>query len=413
MAQRRVVVDLSKLIRRDAGAGIGLKRLTAGLGRLKDVHETLRRGAEADRWPHLRLPTDAALLELATIVEDLRGRGKVLAVVGQPSAVLAVRMIVEALAPWSGLPGIPFGRPVAWVTSADPELITPLDRDDVAWLVLEGPRWADAVAEWAVARGRAVAMAGEGEHTAPPGGWWISDASAGDGRFGALGVASLLCAVWAGVDVPGLLAGARDMAIVCGRAALLENPAYSLALATVAIEQDLSLHVPVHLASTARLAFFAQWFGRMWGAVRSATRVVQGVRQHQGSAGISGLLGDEELHEALLAGVRDKFAIVWDVEPGAADPQAFGAGEAAVQVSVFLQLWQREGLPAIRLRVPGLDAGTFGGAIVLSCHAAVTAALFLEGDPLALDGVAAWYAALEVGAADHDAPFVDGGVRTA
>jgi hypothetical protein len=116
------------------------------------------------------------------------------------------------------------------------------------------------------------------------------------------------------------------------------------------------------------------------------------------------VLGDEELLEGLLAGARDTQAIVWEIEDDAATGP--GSGEIALATQTFLRLWQREGLPAVRVRLPALDAASLGGAVLLSGHAAVTAALFLDQDPLALDAVAAWYAAMDHAREDVDA---DGG----
>jgi hypothetical protein len=387
--KRNVVVELSHLLRKDGG--LGRKRLLSGLGRLRDVHELLRRGAEDGRWPHLHLPDAAALDAVRATAADLRARATTLVVVGQPGALAALRAVTDAVGEGS--------RP-RWVSTPDSAHLAALDTADTAWLFLEGPAWVDRVAEWAVGNGRVVAMAGAGEHEAPPDGWWISDPVAGDGRFGALGMASLVCAAWAGVDVDSLVGGARDMAAACERPALLENPAYTLALATVFAERDLALSIPVHLATSGRLEAFAGWLVRMWGAVLSHASPVDGVVRHAGAAGVPGVVGDEELVQVLLVGPRDKFVTVW--EPAVA-PDALGGPEAVAQGRAFQELWDRENLPSLRVRLPGSDPGAIGAAILLAEHAAVTASLYQDLDPLGLAGVTAWYGAMDRARADVDA----------
>lgn len=390
MQHRRVVVDLASLIRGDGASGVSVKRLTAGLGRLKDVHDALRQGEAEYRWPHLLLADDATLGAVMELAAELRARGTELAVVGQPGALAAARVLTDTLAP---------GARVRWVGSPDEELLAPLDRPDVVWLVLEGPSWAARVAEWAVGQGRAVAVAGPEAGDAPPDGWWITDPTAGDGRFGALGMAALVVASWAGVDVGAALAGARDIAESCRRPALFENPAYSLAMSAFAIQQVTGLSVPTHLASTARLAAFTAWTARLWATVGAQYGARDGVRTYAGGTAIGGVLGDDELVQTLLAGTRDKYVILWEVE----GPERGPAPSAmAAQARAFTQLWAREGLPLLRVRLPGLDAATLGGAIQLACHGAVTATLLAERDPLGLEAVEAWYGAVERAAADVD-----------
>ena len=386
---RNVVVEITHLLRKQ-GAGLGRKRLLSGLSRLRDAHDVLVRGAEAGRWPHLVLPDAEQVASAHAIAAALHARAPRLAVVGQPGAVAALRAITEAL-------GV---RAPHWVTSPDAATVPGLDGPDVAWLVLEGPAWVDHVAEWAVSSGRVVAVAGAGAHEAPPEGWWISDPVAGDGRFGGLGLAGIVCAAWAGVDVGALLAGARDMAAACTRPALFENPAYTLALSTIFVERDLGISVVAHLATSGRMEAFCSWIVRMWGAVLADTVTVEGVVRHTGSAGVAGVVGDEELLQVLLVGPRDKLVAIWDVSDGV---QGRGAEECVAQVNAFQDLVNRENLANLRVRLPGLDARTLGAAVLLAQHAAVSASLFLDLDPLGLSAVTAWYAALERARADVDA----------
>lgn len=390
MQQRELVVELSSLLHGAGSAGAGMKRLTRGLGRLRAVHDAVQRGAESWRWPHLLLPDEVALDAVVATARALAARAPVLAVAGQPGALAALRGVLAALAPDAA---------VRWVGAPDPALTAIVDREDVGWIVLEGPAWADALAEEAVGRGRAVAIAGEGDHEAPPEGWWVSDPTAGDGRFGALGMASLLAAAACGVDVRALLDGARAMAASCERSALFENPAYSLAMALLVVAKDAGAATPVHLVPTTRLQPFAEWAGRTWGAVLCGAQVVEGVRQRLGGQGLGGTLGDEELHQSLLAGTRDKAVVLWDVE---------GVAPFAAASRAFRAVWAREQLPLVRVRLPGLDARTLGASVTLASHAALVASLWMDLDPLRLEAVEAWYAALE-----RAGPPVDEDARTA
>ncbi len=374
-------MEVTRLLRKETG-GIGRKRLTSGLARLRDVHATLVAGAEAGRWPHLRLLDADAREDARRVAAALRAAAPELVVVGQPGAVAALRAAVEALGTTSP----------RWMTSPDAAQLAALDRPDVAWLVLEGPPWADRVAEWAVESGRAVAVAGPGDHPAPPSGWWISDPVAGDGRFAPLGAAAAVVASWAGVDIDVLHAGAQEMSATCARSALFENPAYTYALATVFADRDLGAGVPAHLVGAGRLDAFGAWLTRVWAAVLCAAVPGDGTVRHTGAAGIHGIVGDEELCEALLLGPRDKLVTVWD--PTELDGSAVSA-EAVNQVRALVDLLERENVPYLRVRLPGFNAYSLGASFVLASHAAVTAALFLDLDPLGLDAVAAWYGALD------------------
>lgn len=387
------MVDVAHLLRKDGG-GLGRKRMVSGLARLRDVHAILRTGADEGRWPHLALPSEDVLASAIAVARGFAERGGELAVVGQPGAVAAVRAVVDAL-------GV--RRPV-WVDSPDDTVLASLDRPDVDWLVLEGPAWADRVAEWAVGQDRRVAVAGPGEHAAPPGGWWVSDAVAGDGRFAPFGPAAAIAASWSGVDVEELHGGARDMRAACERSALFENPAYTLALATVFAERDLAAAVPVHLVTVGRLHAFAGWITRVWGAITSDAVPGEGVVRHAGAAGVPGVVGDEELLQALLVGPRDKLVTLWDTTELPAGPLA---SELAAQARAVRELLERENVPYVRVRLPGLDARAAGGAALLAAHAAVTAAVFQDVDPLGLGGVAAWYSTLERARADVDAARIN------
>ncbi|MDP2306712.1 MAG: hypothetical protein Q8P18_11875 [Pseudomonadota bacterium] len=379
---RNVVVEVSHLLRKKEGSGLARRRLLSGLGRLREVHEAVRIGTEAGRWPHLQLPDDAELAAVREIAAELRRRAPRLAVVGQPGAIAALRAITEAFGAESP----------RWISSPDGAGLDDLDSPEVAWLVLEGPAWADQVAEWAVGRGRVVAMAGAGTHDAPPNGWWISDPVAGDGRFAGLGAAAALCAAWAGVDIEAVHDGARDMVAACQRSALFENPSYTLALTTLFLERDLGVTIPVHVATSGRMEAFTRWLVRMWGAVLADSVPVEGLMRHVGAAGVSGVVGDEELIQVLLLGPRDKHVTLWDVTDGGTGR---GSAEASLQSRALQTLLDRENIPYLRVRLPGLDARALGAAMFLAEHSAVTASLFLAVDPLGLAGVSAWYAALD------------------
>lgn len=370
---RNLVVEVSALLRRD---GIGRKRLTAGLPKLREVHDRLTAGAVDGRWPHLQ-PGDAVVAQAVAA-----GLGDKLAVVGQPGAVAALQAVTQALGT----------RQPVWIVAPNVQQLALLDAPEVGWLVLEGPAWVDRVAEQAVANGRRVAVAGPGAHEAPPDGWWVSDPLAGDGRFAPLSTASLVCATWAGVDIGALLNGAADVAQACRNAALFENPAYTFALATVSVERDVGTTGAAHLVTDPRLEPFAAWCGRMWGAVSAELVRVDSVVKHAGVGALHGIVGDEELIQLLLVGRRDKLVYVWDATGHQQDPWS---RESALHAQAFLELCAQENIPHLRVRLPPVDAATLGGMFLLASHAAVTAALFQDLDPLDLAGVPAWYAALE------------------
>lgn len=377
LVERRVVVDLSRLLRGDGPDVLGARRLMVGAGRIKEIHERL--GQQAGLWPQLNPPADAGVaLELAAA---LHSRADELVVLGTPGAVRSARMAVHALAP---------DAPIWWVTTPpQPDLLERLLARPATWLLLEGPGWADACVIAAAAAGRPVAIAGTGEEDQPPDGWWFSDPLAGDGRFGWLGAGAQLIRAWAGIDVAAWNDGLSAMQRQFERVALYENPAYSFGIALSLCIRDLQRDTLVWITDDGRLELFVDWIGRIWGALLADVRgdyaradAWGGMRLPVGVTSLSGLAGDQELHEQILSTPRGAVAVLWG-----------GGGEAGL-LPAFQDMWERAAQPAVRVRLTTVDAAALASAAILGLHAGVCSAFFLERDPLAMRSQSAWEGAL-------------------
>ena len=383
---RRVVVSLARLFRDEVPGALPRGRLNDGLPRLK----TIRAHMHKDRPQTSGLPDVGRVLEAAGW---LRSQAQVLVVAGQPGALLAARVWVDALAP---------GALVRFVGAPDADLLE--GGSGVALLALLGPEWVDDAVEAAVAAGRAVLVAGpppedleEGEVIEPPpGGHWLDDPYAGDGRFGALGASSMVIAAFAGVDVAGVVEGAAEMQSACARPALTENPAYSYALACVYAERDLGLRGAAHVTSSAKLETFVGWAARTWASTMTGATAVGTLRSRAGAAPLFGLIGDEELTEMLFEGPREFLVTTWEPNASAHD-------------AALLSLTRDR--PSIRVHLHDVDARSLGAAAALVCRAAVIGALFTDRNPRTLASLSAWREAtsIAVDVADRAGAAVDAG----
>ncbi len=371
--ERQLLVDLGRLARNDARGGLGPRRVASGRIRIREVHEHLQANLD-NYW--LRPPDPAELVPgILARSAEMRTAGEELIVVGGPGPVRAARALVEA---------VDGDAPIRWMDAPDPQRLEALLARPAVWMLLEGPQWADDVVVEANEAGHPVAIAGAGEPDPPPSGWWFSDPRVVDARQAIYGEGVLTIAAFAGLDLGSFLAGAGDMLRHNAVPGLFDNPAYAVGVPVATAVKELGFDVVLHLACSARLGAFSAWIAAVWGSMLTGTTRVGGL-EHPLTLNVrSGSAGDEDLANALLPR-REGMAIAWDAERE--------SGSAAGYASrAFLDVWAREVQPVVRVRVPGLDAGTLGGAVALGLHAGVTAALCLDLDPRSVSGATAWRA---------------------
>lgn len=84
------------------------------------------------------------------------------------------------------------------------------------------------------------------------------------GRFSVLSAVGLLPAALAGIDIQGLLAGARDMDGLIKERPVMDNPAYLYAAIQFLMDTHFGRDVCVMMPYSARLRDVADWFRQLW-----------------------------------------------------------------------------------------------------------------------------------------------------
>jgi hypothetical protein len=197
---------------------------------------------------------------------------------------------------------------------------------------VEGPAWCEDLARAAAADGRAVVVAGQGNHEPPPGGAWLDDAVLGP--WAPLGPAAGVLRAWLGLDAAALRDGALAMLERCTGSTLMENPARALAVG-VRCAREAGAPRTLHFVQDSASEAVARWAARAW------------------APGTVAWVGDDDaLEEARSSG--DTTLLLWDPEPGRG-----GDGETASWIA------RREGLPLLRVGFPPLEGSALGAVLGL------------------------------------------------
>jgi glucose-6-phosphate isomerase len=222
------------------------------------------------------------------------------------------------------------------------------------------------------------------------------------GRFSVLTAVGVLPAAFLGLDVPGLLAGARDMAGAVSAQTLAENPAWRWAALHDAAWGH--ANVTVLMPYCDGLRAFGEWFQQLWGESL-------GKPEGDGAYGWTPVLamGPVDQHSQLQLyqeGPRDKIVTLLGVEDRGEDlaiPMLSGPEDAvapwladgslgrlieAERIGVMAALVEA-GRPVVDLRFPRVDAPTLGGAILFFEAATAIAGLMRGLDPFDQPGVEA------------------------
>jgi glucose-6-phosphate isomerase len=208
-------------------------------------------------------------------------------------------------------------------------------------------------------------------------------ASGVGGRFSVLSSVGLLPAVLTGMDVPGLLAGARDMAEWVKESEGWDNPACAFAGVQYLSDVEFDRRISVMMPYSAHLRDMADWYRQLWAESLGKTVDRQGRTVNVGPTPVKGL-GVTDQHSQLqlyAEGPDDKiitflgvgeFAQTIEIPaPGAeADALSYLGGHTlaellwAEQKSTAWALAQK-GHPSLTITVPKVDARSVGALIYM------------------------------------------------
>ncbi|WP_218080454.1 hypothetical protein [Anthocerotibacter panamensis] len=224
------------------------------------------------------------------------------------------------------------------------------------------------------------------------------------GRYTVLSAVGLLPAATVGLDIDGLLAGAKAMRERCTSADLRENPAYLLGALHYLADQH-GHNIAVMMPYSDRLYGFAQWFGQLWAESLGKKFATTGEIVSTGQTPVSarGTTDQHSQVQLYAEGPHDKLiSFLRLAEPSPALPiTSDGLGEPGFQFLIgaeFGQLLNAEeqaiefalrqfGCISYTLELQRLDAPTLGAMIYLYELATVFAGGLYGVNPLDQPGV--------------------------
>jgi glucose-6-phosphate isomerase len=230
-------------------------------------------------------------------------------------------------------------------------------------------------------------------------------ASGVGGRFSVLSPVGLLPAALAGMDVAGLLAGARDMAEWIKESKGWENPACAFAGVQYLNDVEFQRRISVMMPYSAHLRDVADWYRQLWAESLGKTVDRQGRTVNVGPTPVKGL-GVTDQHSQLqlyAEGPDDKIItflgvgeFVQTIEIPAPGPEAealaYLGGHtlaellAAEQKSTAWALAQR-GRPSLTITLPTVDARSVGALIYMLEMATAVAGELYDIDAFDQPGV--------------------------
>ena len=225
------------------------------------------------------------------------------------------------------------------------------------------------------------------------------------GRFSVLSPVGLLPAALTGMDVQGLLAGARDMAAWIKDSAGWENPACAFAGVQYLQDVEFGRRISVMMPYSAHLRDLADWYRQLWAESLGKTVDRQGRTVNVGPTPVKGL-GVTDQHSQLqlyAEGPDDKIITFLGVgefaqtvripDPGPeAEALAYLGGHSlaellwAEQKSTAWALAQK-GRPSLTITLPKVDARSVGALIYMLEMATAVAGELYDIDAFDQPGV--------------------------
>jgi glucose-6-phosphate isomerase len=225
------------------------------------------------------------------------------------------------------------------------------------------------------------------------------------GRFSVLSAVGLLPAAAVGIDIMGVLEGARGMAERCRTPVLKENPAGLLAtlLHHADTVQGASTHVLMPYSD--RLRSFASWFQQLWAESLGKARDRDGREVNRGPTPLPALGATDQhsLLQLLMEGPRDKVVLFLGVG-GVEDPVEIPSIRQELPALSYLggrtlselldterratmEALRQQGRPNLSLEVDDLTPRAMGELFMLFEIATVLAGALYGVDPLDQPGV--------------------------
>ncbi len=274
------------------GRGIDPDSLDRAADDFKEVHRAFRARADAGELGFLELPSQTETVEqIRRIADALAGVNEVVVVLGIGGSALGTIAMRDALLPpfWNELDDEArdyFPR-LYVLDNVDPSTVGPLlDRLPLGRtlfdVVSKSGTTAETMSQFLIVRDRLVAALGDDGYrsqllfTTDPENGVLRRLSKEEGitalpvppnvggRFSVLSAVGLLPAAMVGIDIDGLLGGARDMIRRCDSGELLENPAGLFAVLQHAAATEKDAPVQVMMAYSDRLYGAADWFRQLW-----------------------------------------------------------------------------------------------------------------------------------------------------
>jgi glucose-6-phosphate isomerase len=224
------------------------------------------------------------------------------------------------------------------------------------------------------------------------------------GRFSILSPAGLLAAAAAGVDITGVLDGARAMMDRCSTDTVLSNPAALLATLHYLADREVGRRVHVLWAYADALRPLTEWYAQLWAESLGKRLSLNGTEIHNGPTPLwcVGATDQHTMLQLLVEGPEDKVVTFVNVQdhhahveaPPASDVPEFGF-LGGVDFGALLDAERRAveqtlmdvGRPTVRITLPSLNPRSMGELIYLYEHAAAFAGALYGVDPFDQPGV--------------------------
>jgi glucose-6-phosphate isomerase len=225
------------------------------------------------------------------------------------------------------------------------------------------------------------------------------------GRFSVLSAVGLLPAALTGIDVNGLLAGARDMAEWIASSEGWENPACAFAGVQFLEDTILGRRISVMMPYSARLRDLADWYRQLWAESLGKATDRQGRTVNVGPLPVKSL-GVTDQHSQLqlyAEGPDDKVITFLVVEEFAETIRIPAPGPDAEELgylgghTLADLLWAEQratawalaqrGRPSLKITIPRIDAFSLGGLIFLLEMATAVAGELYDVDAFDQPGV--------------------------
>jgi glucose-6-phosphate isomerase len=405
----RLTLDIGRCLVEVERPGLTQEMLDSFSSRLEGARKAVLGAAGQGMMGWMDLPQQD-LTPLLTYEAERRGRYESLLAIGIGGSALGITVLATALLPFYynelSTSGRGFRPRLYVLDNVDPDetaaLLERLDLDrTLVNVISKSGTTGESMSSYLVVRRRleaALGAAAAKDHlvfTTDPGTGTLRRIGDSDGirtfdlpssvggRFSVLTPVGLLPAVLTGMDVPGLVTGAGDMADWIESASGWDNPACAFAGAQYLEDTQLGRGTSVMMPYSARLRDVADWYRQLWAESLGKEVDREGKTVHTGPLPVKGL-GVTDQHSQLqlyaegpdnkvitFLGVREfAHSVTIPAPGGGAESLAYLSGHtlgelmAAEQRSTAWALGQK-GRPSLTITLPRVDAFSVGALLYL------------------------------------------------